>query len=209
MIRRSRRTLPAVLVALVLIAVCVAVIVSLAQRWAGAPEYLSYDTVARELHATSWGEWPVLVAAAALLVAGALLLMTAILPGRPRVLPLRTDDGMDAGVPTGDLRALLRGDAKTVDGVNSARITLRRGAVRAVVDTDLHRGHTEIADEVCAVLSNRIQELGRPAGRVQVRVKGPEEAPSDRRATAPASRQSPAHTTGPTEYARARGTRGS
>lgn len=184
MIRRSRRTLPAVLVALVLIAGCGAVIVSLAQRWASASEYLSYDTVARDLHATGWGEWPVAVAAAVLLVAGAALLVTAILPGRPRVLPLRADDGMDAGVPAGELRALLRGDAKTVDGVNSARITLRRGAARAVVDTDLHRGHTEIADEVCAVLSNRVQELGRPVGRVQVRVKGPGKVSGGRRATA-------------------------
>ncbi|WP_280426540.1 DUF6286 domain-containing protein [Nocardia carnea] len=183
MIRRSRRTLPAVLVALVVAAVCVAVIVSLAQRWAGAPEFLSYDTVARELHATTWNEWPVLVVALALLAAGALLLAAAVLPGRPRVLPLRTGDDMDAGVPTGELRALLRGAATTVDGVNSARIVLRRETVRAVVDTDLHRGHTEMADEVCAVLSNRIRELGRPVRRVQVRVKGPEKISGGRRAT--------------------------
>lgn len=181
MIRRSRRTLPAVLVALVLAAGCVAVIVSLAQRWAGVPEFLSYDTVARELHATTWNEWPVLVAALVLLVAGVLLLTTALLPGRPEVLPLKTEDDMEAGVPAGDLRALLRGDATTVDGVDSARITLRRGTVRAVVETGLHRGHTEIADRVCAVLSNRIQELGRPMQRVQVRVKGPEEEAGSRR----------------------------
>ncbi|MGI5220745.1 DUF6286 domain-containing protein [Nocardia sp. CA-290969] len=183
MIRRSRRTVPAVLVALVVAAGCVAVIVSLAQRSAGAREYLSYDTIARELHATTWGEWPVLVTALALLVAGALLLAVAVLPGRPRILPLGSRDGMEAGVPAGDLRALLRTAAKTVDGVNSARITLRRGTVRAVVDTDFHRGHTEIADEVCTVLNTRIQELGRPARRVQVRVKGPEKEPGGGRAT--------------------------
>ncbi|NKY34591.1 hypothetical protein HGA13_16130 [Nocardia speluncae] len=182
MIRRSRRTLPAVLVALVLAAVCVAVIVSLAQRAAGAPEYLSYDTVARELHATTWGEWPVLVAALVLLTVGALLLVAAVLPGRPRLLPLHTGDGMDTGVPSGDLRALLRDDAATVHGVNSARISLRRGTVRAVVDTDLHRGHTKMADEVCAVLSNRIQELGPPLRRVQVRVKSTEKVAGGRRA---------------------------
>lgn len=182
MIRRSRRTFPAALVALVVAAGCAAVIVSLAQRSAGVREYLSYDTVARELHATTWGEWPVLGAAVALIVAGALLLAVAVLPGRPRLLPMESGAGMDAGVPAGDLRALLRTAATTVDGVNSARVTLRRGTVRAVVDTDFHRGHTEIADEVCTVLGNRIQELGRPAHRVQVRVKGPEKAPGGRRA---------------------------
>lgn len=182
MIRRSRRTVPAVLVALVLAAGCVAVIVSLAQRSAGTREYLSYDSVARELHATTWGEWPVLAAALALIVAGVLLLAVAVLPGRARMLPLAAEDGMDAGVPAGDLRALLRTAATTVDGVDSARITLRRGTVRAIVGTDFHRGHTEIADEVATVLSNRIQELGRPARRVQVRVKGPEKAVGDSRA---------------------------
>ncbi|WP_280399968.1 DUF6286 domain-containing protein [Nocardia carnea] len=182
MIRRSRRTVPAVLVALAVAAGCVAVIVSLAQRSAGVREYLSYDTVARELHATTWGDRQVLVAAVALLVAGALLLLAAVLPGRARMLPVESGNGMDAGVPAGDLRALLRTAAKTVDGVNSAHIALRRGTVRAVVDTDFHRGHAEIADEVCTVLNNRIQELGRPARRVQVRVKGPEKVSGGKRA---------------------------
>jgi hypothetical protein len=182
-IRRSRRTLPAVLVALVLAAGCVAVIVSLAQRAAGTREYLSYDAVARELHSTAWGEWPVLVAGLALLGAGVLLLASAILPGRPRLLPLNTDDDMDAGVPAGDLRTLLQDDATTVDGVSSARVTLRRSTIRAVVDTDRSRGHSEIADEVCTVLSNRIQHLGRPARRVQTRVTGPRSVSRGRRAT--------------------------
>lgn len=174
MIRRPRRAVPATLVALALLAACIAVGVALVQRLMGVREYISYDRVARELHGLTWNEPPVLVAGIASAVLGALLLAVALLPGRARVLPLTGSrpDGIDAGIRRRDLRALLRAGAAEVDGVVSARIRLRRDKALAIVHTDRH-SHDDMAAAVCSVLSERVQEAGASVHRVCAQVHGP------------------------------------
>lgn len=174
MSRRPRRVVPAVLVALTLVGACVAVGVALVQRLIGVREYVSYDRVARELHALTWDEPQVLVAGIAAAVIGALLLMAALLPGRARVLPLTGSrpDGIDAGIRRRDLRALLRHSAAEVEGVVSARVRIRRDRALAIVRTD-RRSHEDMAAAVCSALSERVQEVGASVRRVRARVHGP------------------------------------
>ncbi|MEU7144813.1 DUF6286 domain-containing protein [Nocardia sp. NPDC046473] len=171
--RRPRRVIPAIMVAVLLLAACVAVAVSLIQRLIGAHEYLSYDTVAADLHGMTWHDMPVLAVGVAAVVFGFVLLALALWPGRAAVLPLDTDDGMSAGVTRGGLRTALRSTAASVDGVSSARIRLRRKGVKVSARTD-RAGADGLPEEICETLTRRVQEIGpQPVRRVRAKLHGP------------------------------------
>ncbi|MGY2062279.1 DUF6286 domain-containing protein, partial [Nocardia gipuzkoensis] len=86
--RSPRRVIPAVLVALVLLAACVTVVVSLIQRLTGATEFISYDGVMNRLHEISWADSRGLAAGVAGAAVGLVLLGLAVLPGRSILVPL-------------------------------------------------------------------------------------------------------------------------
>ncbi|GGL46804.1 DUF6286 domain-containing protein [Nocardia jinanensis] len=182
MIRRPRRTVPAILSAGILLAACIAVIVALIQRLTGTHEYLSYDSVARYLHGLTWDDPVVAAVAVAAIAIGALMLLAAVLPGRARVLPLNADtaDGIEAGVDRRDLRAMLRVAANSVSGVHSARVKIRRTTVTVTARTDLHN-REGMAEEICDVVGTRVQQIGRPVKKVGVRLRGPQRTVRDRR----------------------------
>ncbi|MFE3443531.1 DUF6286 domain-containing protein [Nocardia sp. NPDC059180] len=172
MIRRPRRAWPAVAIAVVVLAACVAVTVSLVQRLTGTHEYLSYDSVAGEVHGITWNELPVLVGAIVALAIGVLLLVIALLPGRAKVLPLTGDDGIEAGVSRSGLRTLLCTSATGVDGVSSARVKVRRDVVTVIARTDRH-DNAGLADTICDTVTGRVQQLGHPVKRVKAKLHGP------------------------------------
>lgn len=159
MIRRPRRTLPAVIVALVLLALSVGAIVWAVQRLAGAREFVSYQRVATELHGRTWDDVPVLVTGVVLAALGLVLLVLAIWPGRAVVVPLAGDDGLRGGVTRRGLGTALRASATTVVGVSAARIRVRRKAVKARIRTDRARSEG-LAEAVCERLTTRVQEIG-------------------------------------------------
>ncbi|MGV9411106.1 DUF6286 domain-containing protein [Nocardia sp. NPDC003693] len=160
MIRRSRRSGAAVLVALALAALCVAVIVSLAQRLSGSRQYLSYDSVASRLHGTDWGDPVVLAAGIVLVLAGVALLAAAATPGRAMVLPLRTlEPGGDAGIDRRSLRAALRRSVTGLPGVASARVDLRGNTVRVTGVSD--RANVDgVPDTVDSAVTATFERLG-------------------------------------------------
>ncbi|MFI6046779.1 DUF6286 domain-containing protein [Nocardia sp. NPDC051321] len=173
MIRRPRRAGPAIVLAVLLLAICVAVAVSLIQRLVGAHQFLSYDSVATDLHGMTWHDLPVLAVGIGAIVFGFGLLALALWPGRPAVLPLGTDDGMSAGVTRGGLRAALRSTAASVDGVSSARIRLRRKGVKVSAHTD-RVGAEGLPEQICETLTRRVQEIGpEPVRRVRAKLHGP------------------------------------
>lgn len=173
MIRRPRRAGPAVVVAVLLLAVCVAVAVSLIQRLVGAHEFLSYDSVADDLHGMTWHDMPVLAVGIGAIVFGVGLLVLALWPGRADVLPLGADDGISAGVTRGGLRTALRSTAGSVDGVSSARIRLRRKAVKVSARTE-RTGADGLPEEICETLTRRVQEIGPQRVRhVRAKLHGP------------------------------------
>ena len=169
--RRPRRALPAVALALALLVLCVAVAWSLVQRLTGAREYLSYGSVAARLHATAWDDRQVLIAGAAAVLAGLVLLALAVLPGRAVVVPLTGAEDFAVGVARRGLRGALRDAAQSVEGVRSARVRLHRNRVRVTVRTGY--AHTaSLAEAVCAAVDERIGCIGTyPAPRVSTRLR--------------------------------------
>ncbi|MFE0020590.1 DUF6286 domain-containing protein [Amycolatopsis sp. NPDC059021] len=169
MIRRPRRGLPASLLALVLLAACVLIVVALVQRLVGERPFLSYDAIAERVHATTWHTLPVLVWGGVAVLAGLVLLVLAVVPGRPTVVPLTEEAGFDSGITRRGVLVSLRGAANSVDGVTAARIRLGRKKVVAHVRTS--RDNTDgLADAVRVTLARRIEEIG-PENPPEVRVR--------------------------------------
>ncbi|MFE7775189.1 DUF6286 domain-containing protein [Streptomyces sp. NPDC057445] len=167
--RRPRRTVPATLTALVLLAACVLITIVAIQLIMGQSSLIGYRSVTDTLHSTHWNDTAVLVAGGTLVLLGLLLLLAALLPGKPRVLPLSGD--MDAGVTRRSLRHALQNTAASVDGVSRAKLKLGRRTIVARVRTD--RTNTEgLTDAVRAAVDQHLDQvtpLTRPAMKVQLR----------------------------------------
>jgi hypothetical protein len=162
--RRPRRCTPAVLTALVLLAVCALVAVGAIQMIIGEPGWVDYRSVASTLHGMHWNDLGTALAGGVLALAGLLMLLAAILPGAATVLPLSGDPtGMDSGATRRSLRSTLRAAASTVDGVNAAKLRLGRRKVAAVVRTN--RTNTAgLDDAVRAAIEHRLDQIN-PANR--------------------------------------------
>lgn len=171
MIRRPRRVGSAVVVAVALLALCVAVIVSLVQRLSGSREYLSYNSVATRLHDTHWGDSVVLVAGIVIALIGLALILLAVTPGRAVVVPLRRLDGGDAGIDRRSLRLALRRSATAVPGVTSARIGVRGNSVRVSAVSD-RADVQELPGSVHQAVADALERLGTPTvPRVRARLR--------------------------------------
>jgi hypothetical protein len=170
-IRRPRRSLPATLTAVALLAASALVATSAIQMIAGRRPILSYEAVAETLNRTRWDGWGAVVAGGVAAALGLVLLLAAVLPGSATVVPLDDDgNGLDAGASRRGLRTTLRGVVAEVDGVSSATLAVRRHRVTAKVHTDRASGEG-LADAVYAALERRIEEIAlaaRPALRVRV-----------------------------------------
>jgi copper chaperone CopZ len=172
MIRRSRRSLPAALVALVLLVGSVLVAISCIQLLLSQPPVVPFAAIAETASTITWNQPAVLVAAAVVAVLGLILLAVALIPGRPTVLGLAHRDGQpDAGATCHSLAQAVAGVTRTVDGVDSARVRLRPHTITATVQTSL-REKQEIPEQVRAAIVERLDDiaLARPP-RIRVRVR--------------------------------------
>ncbi|KFU76627.1 hypothetical protein SAMN04489729_7845 [Amycolatopsis lurida] len=167
--RRPRRSVPAVLVALVVLAGCVLAAIVAVQTIIGEKPWLSYDAVASALHDTRWSDPLPPIAGGVVALLGLLLLVAAIVPGRPTVLPL--EGGTDSGASRRSYRSTLRTAASTVDGVSAAKLKVKRSKIVSVVTTG--RTNTAgLADAVRAAIEHRLSQIGPatvPAVRVRVK----------------------------------------
>lgn len=176
--RFPRRSAPAVLVALVVLATCVLVTAVAVRQVLGLTPWIDTRAVFGALHDTRWTDPVVTLAATACVVLGVVLLLCALLPGTPTVLPLRDDDpgtdrAVDSGVTRRSLHRALRTAASSVDGVTTAGIALTRRAVTATVTTD-RTTTAGLADAVRAAVEERLDRIGpvtRPAVSVRVRAR--------------------------------------
>lgn len=174
MIRRPRRTAPATVVALVLLAVCVAVAVAVTQSLLGQTPFVQLPQLLSFTSRQRWNSTVIIVAAIVAAVIGLILLLTAVRPGKPIVLPLAriTDhDGApvaDAGVRRKTLNKDLTAAAATVPGVTKATVTARRGTVTAQITTAPDRD--AVPDQVRDRLTDRLVEIA-PARTPKVRVR--------------------------------------
>ncbi|MFD9212799.1 DUF6286 domain-containing protein [Streptomyces sp. NPDC087659] len=173
--RRPRRTVPATLTALVLLAACVLTAIVAIQLIAGQSPLISPQSVIDSLHGSHWNDTAVLGAGVAAVLLGLLLLLASLLPGKPTVLPLTGE--VDAGVTRRSLRHALRSTAAGVDGVTRARVRLRRRTIVARIRTD-RTNTTGLTEAVRAALDRRLDDIApsnRPASRI--RLRAPRNAP--------------------------------
>ncbi|PRY37902.1 DUF6286 domain-containing protein [Umezawaea tangerina] len=163
MIRRPRRSVPATLTAVVLLAVCAAVATWTVQQLIGRTPFVALPN-------PHWNDLGVAIAGGGLAVLGLVLLLAAILPGKPMVVPL-TEDESDAGASTRSLRSTLQAAADSVDGVTATKLKVRRGKVIARVRTN--RISTDGLDEaVRAALERRLGQIpltAPPSPRIRTR----------------------------------------
>jgi hypothetical protein len=165
--RRPRRSTPATLTALVLLAACALVAVVAIQMILGETAWIRYQTVADALHNAHWNDLVPAIAGGAAALLGLVLLLAAVLPGKLTVLPL--DGDLSSGASRRSYRSTLRAAASTVDGVAGAKLKVKRRKVSAKVDTA--RTSTDgLADAVRAAIEHRLDQIT-PAVRPTVKIK--------------------------------------
>ena len=168
--RRPRRSAAAVLTAVVLLAACVLVATVAIQTILGETPLIGYRAAADALHTTRWADLVPLIAGGVAAVLGLVLLLAAVLPGKPTVLPLRDEEtAFESGASRKSYRSTLRTAASDVDGVNAAVVSLGSRKIAAVVRTD--RTTTEgLADAVRASLDRRLDQIV-PEARPELKIK--------------------------------------
>jgi hypothetical protein len=186
MIRHPRRSIPATVVALVILAGCVLVAVSCIQQLTGHPPVVSWAQLAdygRRLH---WHDATVLTAGGIAAGLGVVLLACAVLPGIPTMLPLAGDHdttdpvaagndraAVDAGLARRSLQHALRHAAADADGVTGASVRANNRTVVSTVRSPL-RNRAEVGDLVGQQLQRRLDLVAlarRPRLRIHVRTK--------------------------------------
>ena len=163
MTRRSRRTLPAVLTALVLLTVGALVAVSTIQLLLGRSPLVPLADIAATLSALPWNSGTVIAAAIAIGVIGLVLLAGGVWPGRTHVFPLHPATGpghtlAEAGLHRSALSRIVRARAVEIDGVSRVRDQPPPTGHRHRHDGLLHRPRPTRA-AVRDALATRLGEL--------------------------------------------------
>ncbi|MEV7037522.1 DUF6286 domain-containing protein [Amycolatopsis sp. NPDC051061] len=165
--RRPRRSTPATLTALVLLAACTFVAVVAIQMILNQTPWVSYQAIADALHDAHWNDLIPALAGGGAALLGIILLLTAILPGKLTILPLHGD--LDSGASRRSYRSTLRAAASTVDGVAGAKLILKRRKVTAKVTTG--RTNTDgLADAVRGAIEHRLDQIN-PVVHPTVKIK--------------------------------------
>jgi hypothetical protein len=172
---RPSRGLPATVAALALLGIGGLTAVHVVSALLGLPvKLVPYERWARWASATPWNDSRVLAVASALALIGLVLLLIAVVPGRGRMIALRTGDpDLVVGLPRRALARALRARANQVDGVRSAGARMRGWHADVSVRTDL-RDTTALGDRVRGAVEDELARLA-PDHRVSLhlRVHGP------------------------------------
>ncbi|HEY3754435.1 MAG TPA: DUF6286 domain-containing protein [Pseudonocardiaceae bacterium] len=181
MTRLPRRTVPAMIVALLVLAACVLVAVCCLQALSGHPPVVSWHQVTDLGRRYHWHDAAVLTVGGVAAGLGLILLVCALLPGRPTVLPLGPvtpdpDTEPDEGIASRGLRQALYRSATAPDGVSGAELSLRHRQVAVRVDTPRAEPAAvqDIRERVTEAVSESIDRLAladRPGVRVRVRTR--------------------------------------
>ena len=170
MIRRPRRSLPATLVALALLAAAFLIAVSCGQLLLDQTPLLPFAAVAETGAALTWNQVIVLTAAAVVAVLGLALMVAALCPGTPTVIALAPRDGQpDAGATHRSLTRALTLAARNVDGVDKASVRVRPRTITAAIRTPL-RDPADLPEQVRTAITERLDDIA-PAQRAQIRVR--------------------------------------
>ncbi len=169
MIRRPRRTVPATIVGLILLAGSLGVAVSCIQLISGRPPLIPFATLGELGRDTTWNDPAVLIGGAALVVAGLVLLACALLPGTPLVLALASDtEDVDAGVTRHSLARDLAARVGRADGITHARVKIGSRVIKVAARTPL-RDHAGLDERVRDVITERLDDIDL-AQRLRLRI---------------------------------------
>ncbi|MCG5214447.1 DUF6286 domain-containing protein [Streptosporangium soli] len=137
---RPRRSWPAVIAAVALLVVGLVVALEIISALLQNPaRLLPYDSVQGWANATRWNDTGVIVTAAVVTALGLLLLLIALIPGRPRYVPLLTGDrDLIIGLRRRSFARALSHAAEGVDGVSGARTRVHGNHVHVTATTPLH-----------------------------------------------------------------------
>nr|WP_055505158.1 DUF6286 domain-containing protein [Nonomuraea pusilla] len=124
---RPHRTVPAVVVAALVTLAGLYVAAETVSALVGAPlRLLPYDRMLAWASSTPWSDPLLLLGAAVATLVGLALLATALVPGRPRMIPVRTGDpDLVIGMRRKSFSSALAHAAEEVPGVHGARARLR------------------------------------------------------------------------------------
>jgi hypothetical protein len=177
MTRRPRRVVPAIVLALVILAVCVVTAISVIQFLVGRPPLVSLGTLDHHLRTLHLDGAVMTSAGIVAAVLGLVLLGCAVIPGRAKTLPLAaiSDEPSAgaaenhgaagshgtavAGVSRSGLRTALASTVADIDGVTTARVRVRSRRVTLRVRTEL-AGTAALRDAVSRVTQQRLSEAG-------------------------------------------------
>ena len=169
---RPRRRIPGVLVAAVLVAAGIVGCIWAASAALGRPLWnIPYGDFAGPLQSTvHWDDTGTLAVASAVAFVGFLLIVIAVLPGRPRAIPLASgDESLVIGVPRRSLRRSLGWLAADVAGIEKAKVRTGRNTVKVRATTKL-RDPAGLRESVQSVVEDRLARLD-PLWPVRVKVR--------------------------------------
>ena len=169
---RPRRTIPGVIVAAVLAAAGIlGAIWAVSAALGHALWKVSHRDFAGPLQSTThWSSTGTLAVAAAAAFVGFVLILIAVIPGRPRAIALASgDDSVVIGVPRRSLRRSLAWLADEVPGIDRAKVRARRRSVKVRATTRL-RDPAGLSESVQAVVENRLAALD-PLWPLRVKVR--------------------------------------
>jgi Family of unknown function (DUF6286) len=170
MIRRPRRSLPAAVLALVLLAAAVLVAHSCIQLLLHQNPLIPFDALAEYAANLRWNDPVSIAAGVAAAVLGLILLTAALVPGKPTVLPLSTEGGRtSAGVSRRSLRRDLTTTAADADGISSAAVRVRPRRIVATVRTPA-ADTSAMPEKVHRMLDERLTDIDL-ASRPQLRIR--------------------------------------
>ncbi|MFI6507355.1 DUF6286 domain-containing protein [Streptosporangium sp. NPDC050855] len=168
---RPRRVIPSVITALLMTALGLLVALEVVSALLNRPlRLVPYDRILPWASSTPWSDPRVMAGAGLTGLLGLLLVLLAIVPGRPTLVPVRTGTRkLLVGVQRrGFARSLARA-AEAVPGVDRARVRLLGRTVRVRADAGT-RDVTDLGDVVREAVNARIDAFS-PVRRHSVRVR--------------------------------------
>lgn len=167
LLHHSSRSVPATVVAVVLLAIAVVVVwASVSRLTAGDWPGWASDS-ARQVTGATWGSAPVIAACAIAAVIGLVLLLAAILPGPRSGTTVRLPGSRTGSAPARTTEAiinrraiarLLTAEADLVDGVDGVTATVSGRKVSLLLDTPSSQ-RAELEQKVITRARNRLAEL--------------------------------------------------
>ncbi|SDH25569.1 hypothetical protein SAMN05421505_11335 [Sinosporangium album] len=172
---RPRRTLPAVLTAALLAVIGTLVAIAVISGALGSPaRWIPYKGLLAWASATPWQDPALLVGAAIVTLLGIWLIVLALRPGRPGMVPLHTGDPESImGMRRRSFARSLAHAAEEVMGIDRAKVTIGDHRADVTAHTRLH-DTGELAEEVRQAVTQRLESfdaIGGYAVRVNIRGK--------------------------------------